>query len=113
VLGRCCGWTGLGLIVVGVERQALRLSLSHIAEGEWRAVFMSNPMFAPAGFGVARTPWQAAQRAAWAALQGRKRLLLAVEHAVHRGVYFDARAAAVRRDLSSPAAVPAFWWLMP
>jgi hypothetical protein len=29
-------WTGLGLIVVGVERQGLRLSLSHIAEGEWR-----------------------------------------------------------------------------
>jgi hypothetical protein len=30
-------WTGVGLIVVGVERQVLRFSLSHIAEGEWRA----------------------------------------------------------------------------
>jgi len=30
-------WTGLGLIVVGVERQGLRFSLSHIAEDEWRA----------------------------------------------------------------------------
>jgi hypothetical protein len=30
-------WTGVGLIVVGVERQGLRFSLSHIAEGEWRA----------------------------------------------------------------------------
>jgi hypothetical protein len=54
-------WTGLGLVVVGVERQGLRFSLSHIAEGEWRAVFMSNPMFAPARFGVAATPWQAVQ----------------------------------------------------
>jgi hypothetical protein len=25
-------------------------------------------MFAPAGFGVAKTPWEAVQRAAWAAL---------------------------------------------
>ena len=57
-------WTGLGLVVVGVERQGLRFSLSHIAEGEWRATFMAHPMFAPAGFGVATTPWVAAQRAA-------------------------------------------------
>jgi hypothetical protein len=61
-------WTGLGLVVVGVER-GLRFSLSHIAEDEWRAVFMGHPMFAPAGFGVAKTPWQAVQRAAWAALR--------------------------------------------
>ena len=33
-------WTGLGLVVVGVERQGLRFSLSHIGEGEWRAYFM-------------------------------------------------------------------------
>ena len=33
-------WTGLGLVVVGVERQGLMLSLTHIAEAEWRAVFM-------------------------------------------------------------------------
>jgi len=59
-------WTGLGLVVVGVERQGLRFSLSHIAKGEWRAYFMKSPMFAPAGFGVAKTPWAAVQRAAWA-----------------------------------------------
>ena len=29
-------WTGLGLIVVGVERQGLRFSLSNIADQEWR-----------------------------------------------------------------------------
>jgi hypothetical protein len=62
-------WTGVGLIAVGVERQGLRFSLSHVAEGEWRARFMSNPMFAPAGFGVAPTPWRAVQQAAWAAVK--------------------------------------------
>ena len=64
-------WTGLGLVVVGVERQGLRFSLSHIAEAEWRATFMAHPMFAPAGFGVAATPWGAVQRAAWAAIARR------------------------------------------
>jgi hypothetical protein len=57
-------WTGVGLITVGVERHGYRLSLSHIADREWRAMFMAHPMFAPAGFGVAKTPWQAVQRAA-------------------------------------------------
>jgi hypothetical protein len=53
-------WSGLGLITVGVERQGYRLSLSHITECEWRAVFMrDNPMLAPEGFGVASTPWRA------------------------------------------------------
>jgi hypothetical protein len=61
-------WTGLGLVVVGVERQGLRLSLSHIAEGEWRATFMAQPMFAPAGFGVAATSRPVVQRAAGQAL---------------------------------------------
>jgi len=61
-------WTGLGLVVVGVERQGPRLSLSHIGEDEWRVYFMSSPLFAPEGFGVAKTPWQAVPRAAWAAV---------------------------------------------
>jgi len=26
---------------------------------------MANPIFAPTGFGVAKTPWQAVQQAAW------------------------------------------------
>jgi hypothetical protein len=62
-------WTGVGLIAVGVERQGLLLSLSHIAEGEWRAQFMGNPLVAPKGFGVAPTPWRAVQVAAWAAVK--------------------------------------------
>ena len=54
--------------LVGVERQGLRLALSHITESKWRARFMAHPMLAPAGFGVATTPWGAVQQAAWAAL---------------------------------------------
>jgi ATP dependent DNA ligase domain len=33
-------WTGVGLITVGVERLGYRLSLSHIAEGEWRGAVL-------------------------------------------------------------------------
>jgi hypothetical protein len=63
-------WTGVGLITVGVERRGMRLSLSHIADDEWRAVFMGeNALLAPRGFGVAATPWQAVQRAAWMAFK--------------------------------------------
>jgi hypothetical protein len=61
-------WTGVGLVVGGVERHGLRFSLSHSVEGEWRVYFMRSPMLSPEGFGVAKTPWQAAQRAAWAAI---------------------------------------------
>ena len=50
------------------DRQGLRLLLSHVAEGEWRAIFMENDRRAPRGFGVAPTPWGAVQRAAWAAV---------------------------------------------
>jgi len=55
-------WTGVGLITVGVERQGYRLSLSHIADREWQATFMAHPLFAPAGFGGAKTPWRTVQR---------------------------------------------------
>jgi hypothetical protein len=52
---------------IGVERLGYRLSLSHIAEGEWRAQFSAHPMWASVGFGVAATPWRAVQIAARAA----------------------------------------------
>jgi hypothetical protein len=62
-------WQGVGLITVGVERQGMRLSLSHITENEWRAQFMGeSQLVAPRGFGVAPMPWRAVQLAAWAAL---------------------------------------------
>jgi hypothetical protein len=56
-------WTGLGLIVVGVERQGLRFSSEPHRREQVAGGFMSNPMFAPAGFGVAPTPWRGVQRA--------------------------------------------------
>ena len=62
-------WTGVGLITIGVERLGYRLSLSHIADGEWRAQFSAHPLSAAAGYGVAATPWKAVQLAGWAALQ--------------------------------------------
>jgi hypothetical protein len=41
-------WAGVGLIIVGVERHGMRLSLSHVADGEWRAYFTGdNPKLAP------------------------------------------------------------------
>jgi len=71
LLHRCFNnWHGLGMITIGVERQGHRLSLSHIADGEWRAYFMGdNSKLAPSGYGVAPTPWGAVQMAAWAAMQ--------------------------------------------
>jgi hypothetical protein len=63
-------WRGIGLIVVGMQRQRLRLSLTHVADGEWRSSFMGeNLLLAPRGFGVAPTPWRAVQEAAWAAVR--------------------------------------------
>ncbi len=62
-------WTGVGLITVGVERLGYRLSLSHIAEDEWRARFMGDPMISAMGYGVAATPWGAVQKGAWAAVR--------------------------------------------
>src|SRR5688572_5386893 len=62
-------WSGIGLLAVGMRRQGLRLSLTHVADREWSSVFMGdNPMLAPRGFGVAKTPWGAVQMAAWAAM---------------------------------------------
>ena len=55
-------------LTVGVERQGIRLTLSHITDGEWRATFMENEKWAPRGFGVAPTPWGAVQMAALAAV---------------------------------------------
>jgi hypothetical protein len=62
-------WSGLGDIAVGMARHGYRLSLSNIGPGEWRAVFATQPQWAPEGYGVAPTPWAAVQRAAWAAIR--------------------------------------------
>jgi hypothetical protein len=57
-------WHGLGMVTVGVERLGYRLSLSHIAEDEWRAYFIGGSQkLAPVGYGVAATPRVAVRRA--------------------------------------------------
>jgi hypothetical protein len=62
-------WTGVGLIAVGVERLGHRLSLTHVADAEWRAAFTGHHLFAPVGYGVAPSPWQAVQIAARAVVK--------------------------------------------
>jgi hypothetical protein len=66
-------WSGLGLVVVGMQRQGFRLSLGDHGAGRWIAIFYGGhgghqPITA-AGTAQAATPWQAVQRAAWAALK--------------------------------------------
>lgn len=62
-------WSGIGLVVAGMERLGFALSLSSLHDVGWRAVFSSDPMLSPAGFAVAPTAWAAVQRAAWAAVK--------------------------------------------
>jgi hypothetical protein len=69
-------WSGIGLVTVGMYRQGYRLSLSQIAEGEWRASFGTSAMFAPSGYGVAPTPWRAVQDAAWSVVKQPRKLTL-------------------------------------
>jgi hypothetical protein len=53
----------------GRGAQGYLVSLSHVAEREWRAQFMGNALMAPKGFRVAPTPWRGVQLAAWHALR--------------------------------------------
>jgi hypothetical protein len=62
-------WTGLGLVVVGMERHGFALSLHKMHGDGWRASFYGDAMTSAAGFAAAPTPWAAVQRAAWMALK--------------------------------------------
>jgi len=62
-------WTGVGHVVVGMERQGFAVSLGKIHGDGWRASFHRDPMTSAAGFATADTPWRAVQRAAWGALK--------------------------------------------
>jgi len=63
-------WTGIGLIVVGMERHGFRVGLRNIAVDNdgWIAEFQSDPRLSASGFAAAPAPWTAVQRAAWLAL---------------------------------------------
>lgn len=66
-------WTGLGLVVVGMQRQGFQVSLGEHGAGQWIAVFYrghgGHQLVAAAGTAQATTPWQAVQRAAWEAVK--------------------------------------------
>jgi hypothetical protein len=53
-------WTGIGHIVVGMDRHGFRLSLEKWgnSDGGWTAAFERDAKVSPAGFGSAATPWQ-------------------------------------------------------
>jgi hypothetical protein len=54
-------WTGIGYIVVGMERQGYAVSLSQIPGNGWTASFAHHRLLAPAGRrqrgGRAHDPW--------------------------------------------------------
>ena len=62
-------WTGVGLVVVGMERQGFKVSIRSVAVDGWAASFHGSPMLSASGYATAATPWQAVQRAAWAAVK--------------------------------------------
>ena len=57
-------WSGLGHIVVGMERQGYALSLRKIHDNGWAATFHRHPLPAPEGFSTAAAPFVAVQQAA-------------------------------------------------
>jgi hypothetical protein len=65
-------WAGIGLVVVGMSHQGFQVSVGEHGAGQWIAVFYSghggHEAVAAAGTAQAPTPWQAVQRAAWAAV---------------------------------------------
>jgi len=63
-------WSGLGLIIVGMQWQGWDLQLTAFAGRDWRATFFVTGIAHSVAGGSAwePTPWRAVQRAAWEAL---------------------------------------------
>ena len=61
-------WSGIGHIVVGMERQGFVVSLRRLMDDGWTCSFHSHAMLAADGIGTAPTPFEAVQVAAWRAL---------------------------------------------
>jgi hypothetical protein len=64
-------WTGIGHIVVGMERQGYAVTLSHLPGNGWTASFAHHRLLAPAGFANGPNPFVAIQQAAWRALNAK------------------------------------------
>ena len=66
-------WRGIGDVAGGMARQGYDLSLTRYDEQGWRATFyvsgMAHSLTRATGRAWERTPWQAVQGAAWAALR--------------------------------------------
>jgi hypothetical protein len=64
-------WSGIGMLVVGMERYGFRLSLKKYGNGDgaWVAQFNRDVMTSADGFGSGAAPWRAVQQAAWAAVK--------------------------------------------
>jgi hypothetical protein len=65
-------WPGIGRVVLGMARQSYDLELTRYGEDGWRATFYAagraHSVTAAVGSAWGRTPWDATQRAARAAL---------------------------------------------
>ena len=64
-------WSGLGHVVVGMQRQGYAVTLRKLPDDGWNATFQRHVMLAPEGFANAATPFDAVLRAAWSALNTR------------------------------------------
>jgi hypothetical protein len=66
------GWSGIGLIVVGMAHQGFQVSIGEPGAGQWIAVFYSghggHHEVTAAGTAQEPTPWRAVQRTAWKAM---------------------------------------------
>ena len=66
-------WSGIGRVAVGMHRQGFDLQLTEYDERGWGAIFhttgMEHSPTSATGTAWERTPWRAAQRAAWEALR--------------------------------------------
>jgi hypothetical protein len=64
-------WSGIGLVVVGMDRQGYQFSLRKYGNGDgaWVAQFNLYVAASADGFGTAAIPWTATQQAAWAAVE--------------------------------------------
>ena len=60
-------WTGIGHVVIGMERMGFRVSVKKYGDGEgsWVASFNKDVATSADGFGSGLTPWRAVQQAAW------------------------------------------------
>ena len=65
-------WSGIGHVVVGMDRQGYRVSLKKYGNGDgsWVAQFNRDVATSADGFGSGPTPWAAVQAAAWVAVKG-------------------------------------------